>query len=79
MTEPWMVFFLDTFFEMSTERPGGMGIMPIPASIVRQYAREYGFDGELEPEFKRLIRLMDEQFRVHHERKTRRGDTPPIR
>lgn len=45
ITENWMSFFLTSFYHLSTERPVGMGVGPIPWSKIIQYGEYYGFHG----------------------------------
>lgn len=81
-TEPWMPFFLEAFFELTTERPGGMGMMAIPWSKIRQFAEAHGFDGESLSDFHHIIRLMDDHFMAVMNKKHRGkniGHSPPVR
>ncbi len=53
-------FYVDAFRELSTCRPGGMGLLPIPFTAIVEYSRIY----EIEDcdEFAYVIRAMDDTF-----------------
>lgn len=57
LQEPWMEFYMNAFYECSTERrePG----LPIPWTAVSVYAERYDLDGEDFDTFLRVIRDMD--------------------
>lgn len=49
------VCYWEAFCSLSTDRPGGMGVMPIPWSSIDRYARRHGIEGE---DFDRLAKLV---------------------
>ena len=53
-------FYLEAFRELSTCRPSGFGLSPIPFTAIVEYARIYGVD-EFN-EFLDLIRAMDSEL-----------------
>lgn len=53
------------FWELSTERPIGMGTGPIPVSKIRSYAPEFGMETS---SFVRIMRRMDEEYLSHANR-----------
>lgn len=57
MTEPWMSYFLTAFSDLDGERHDPL--MPLPWSVVKQYAEEYGFYGLAYQEFKTILRHID--------------------
>lgn len=72
-------WFMHAFAELSTERDFGMGMGPIPASKIREHAREAGLDRDATRTFVDVIRALDrealaiERARVEAEQKTPRG------
>jgi hypothetical protein len=62
MTEPWMAFYIESFFELSTERSVGMGIGPIPWSSIFNYASAFEFTGSDYHTFHSIIRAMDSHY-----------------
>lgn len=59
-------FYLDAFSDLSTCRPGGMDLLPIPFTAIVEYSRLYDV-GEFE-EFRAIIQMMDNQvLRLHQE------------
>lgn len=57
LVEPWMDFYLNAFFELSTERRGPG--LPIPWGRIDRYAERYGIEGPDFSQFKDLLREMD--------------------
>lgn len=57
-------FYLDAFGELSTCRPGGMDLLPIPFTAIAEYSRIY--DIPESDEFRALIRAMDNTFLKLH-------------
>jgi hypothetical protein len=55
----------NAFWELSTERPIGMGTGPIPVSKIRSHARDFGMDAA---SFVRIMRRMDEEYLSHANR-----------
>lgn len=60
--EPAWQFFWAAFWELSTERQIGMGLGPIPASALREYARHSGVFGDLLDSFTVVIRAVDAEY-----------------
>ena len=52
-------FYLDAFRELSTCRPGGLDLQPIPFTAIVDYSRIYKIDDE---DFSFIIRQMDDTF-----------------
>lgn len=59
MTEPWMPFYIASFYELMTERPVGMALGHIPWSKIRLFADHHGLLGLSGQEFHDIIRAMD--------------------
>ena len=57
MEEPWMVFYLNAFLELSTCREAAG--LPIPWTAIDLYAGRYGVAGPDYERFLGLIRAMD--------------------
>lgn len=55
-------FYVDAFWELSTERQFGMGIGPIPITAMQAYARHYEMDDEEEFDFVYFIKAMDATY-----------------
>lgn len=53
-------FYVDAFRELSSCRPGGMGLLPIPFTAIVEYSRIYALGDE--EEFAWVIRQMDNTF-----------------
>lgn len=57
-----LVYVWNAFQIVSTDRPSGMGLAPIPFSAIDRFAMRYGIDGL--DEFERLRRLIGEMDRA---------------
>lgn len=56
-------FLWDAFWELTTERPMGMaGEGRIPASAIREFARDHGFYSDDARWFREVIREMDAEY-----------------
>jgi len=66
-------FYLDAFRELSTCRPGGFDLQPIPFTAIVEYSRIYSIDDE---DFKDIIRHMDDTF-LALESETRLAEKKP--
>ncbi len=62
IVEDWMLWFVDAFLELSTERSIGMSLGPIPWSKVREYGIHHGFSGSQLNDFHTIIRRMDDVY-----------------
>lgn len=51
--------FLEAFYELSSDRPSGLGVGQIPFTAICQYADEYGFKGEQREDLFYFIRAID--------------------
>lgn len=51
--------FLEAFYELSSDRPAGLGIGQIPFTAICQYADEYGFEGEQREDLFYFVRAID--------------------
>lgn len=52
-------FYLTAFWELHTDRPGGMAAMPIPSGSVERFAGRHQIDGEDFDFLVQMIRAMD--------------------
>jgi len=59
LMEPWMSWFLESYFEIATERPAGFGPSPIPWSKIMDYGRHHGLEGQLLQIFQTIMRILD--------------------
>jgi len=64
-------FYIDAYQELSTCRPAGMDLQPIPFTAIVDYSRIYNV-GDFE-EFNYIMRELDNTFlTLHHERQKKR-------
>ena len=61
--------YWDAFLDLSTCRPTGMGMGPIPWSAIRDYAVTFDFDVDQHEDLYHFIRVMDNAFIEHHRNK----------
>ena len=61
--------YWDAFLDLSTCRPTGMGMGPIPWSAIRDYAVTFDFDEDQHEDLYHFIRVMDNAFIEHHRNK----------
>lgn len=57
--------YLSAFFELEGDRQIGMGIGPIPWSVVNQYAKAYHFDEEQSTKLHRYVKALDAVYLNH--------------
>lgn len=57
-----MDLFLAAFWELTTCRPGGMTLAPIPWLAIREYAKASSFDEEQTDDLHYFIRVMDNAY-----------------
>ncbi len=57
-----MLYFIEVFFELSTERPSGFSRSPIPWSKIMEHAEESGFTGVWKQTFRDIVRKMDTHY-----------------
>lgn len=63
MLRPGDEFYLQAFFELSTERSFGMGaIGPIPWSRIIDYGQRAGLDKQMQDVLVRVLRTLDEEY-----------------
>lgn len=62
---PFADFYLDSFWELSTERQLGMSVGPIPASKRDEYAGKKGLVGYSAELFNLVIKALDAAFMNH--------------
>ena len=62
-------FYLDAFRELSSCRPGGLDLQPIPFTAIAEYSRIYDIGGL--DEFSSVIRKMDDAV-LSFERESRK-------
>ncbi len=55
--------FYEWYIELSTCRPGGFEVMPIPVLVINDFADDLGLDVEEREEFKFFMLSMDNAFR----------------
>lgn len=55
-------FYIEAFQELSSCRPGGFGISPIPFVAIIEYAKLYDIRGEDFEDFLYFIRKMDSEL-----------------
>lgn len=60
--DPNANFLWGAWFDLSTDRPPGEAINPIPFAAITNYANEYGFTGEWRERFIRAVRHVDDHF-----------------
>lgn len=58
--------YYDAFWELSTCRPTGWGLGPIPWHAMHEYAVAFGFDSEQRDWLFYLIRELDQAYLRHH-------------
>lgn len=63
-----LIFEWSAFRSLSTDRPIGLAMGPIPWSSIDRFADRYAIDGDEFDRFAALIQAMDETFRGYHER-----------
>ena len=66
--------YIDAFRELSTCRPSGFGISPIPFVAIVEYAKLYGIEGEEFDDFLYIIREMDSELIRLESSKTKQSD-----
>lgn len=78
---PEVPFGLELYFlayqDLSTCRPGGMGLYPVPWMAVRHYAEWMGLDEEQEEELHFFVRQLDEAWIKYWEEKQAKPKHPP--
>lgn len=61
--------YFTAFLDLTTCRPGGMGLYPIPWDRIQDYGERFYFSDELLEEFHILIRKLDEAWVEHFDKK----------
>jgi hypothetical protein len=61
--------YLDAFYELNTDRPSGWGVMPIPWSVIKDYALAHDFDDDQTERLFVHVRALDSVFREYHDKK----------
>ena len=67
------VFYLDAFFELSTDRPASLGIQPIPFSSIARFCEVYEIPRYEFPVFSFIIRSIDSEYMKLQKEKTDAG------
>lgn len=67
-----MEFTYSAFWELSSSRPSGWSLGPIPWHVVEQYAVSHDLDEEERSDFHWLIRAMDASFLAYHEEESKK-------
>lgn len=65
--------YWNAFWDLSTCRASGLGAGPIPWLAVRDYALTFEFDEEQQEDLFYLVRLMDNEFLIHHQNKEKKS------
>jgi hypothetical protein len=65
-----LTFEWSAFRSLSTDRPIGLAMGPIPWSSIDRFAGRYDIAGDDFDRFSELIQAMDAAFRDYHERQT---------
>lgn len=63
--------YYEAFTELSTCRPVGMGIGPVPWTAIDGYGRRYGFEGDGFVYLVRMVRALDDAFLAHSRAKAK--------
>jgi hypothetical protein len=63
-------FEWDAFRALSTDRPVGLAMGPIPWSSIDRFADRYGIAGDDFDRLAELIQAMDVAYRDYHEKKS---------
>lgn len=78
-----MEFYVSAFFDLSTGRPAGFSLGPIPWDQIMRYAADHGLEGQDARDFKKVIRVMDSHYLKSKEKKGKdrigNGNTEPVR
>lgn len=61
--------YIDAFYDLSTERPSGMGFSRVPWSKIVKYADVYGFTGQQREALIHHIRSID-NYLIEQSKKT---------
>lgn len=70
---PFEDFYLGAFWALSTERPVGWSIGPIPHRRVVEYGREHGLEPDVLESFVEVVRSMDSAFLKWHEEESKKN------
>lgn len=62
-------FYLQSFRDLNTCRQIGMSLGPIPWTAMIQYADRFGLDEDLIDDFIYIMRIMDEAYIEHSNKK----------
>ena len=57
--------YFDAFFDLSTCRPIGMGMGPIPWSVIRDYAETFRLSEEQTDDLSYYVRVLDVEYMKH--------------
>lgn len=69
--EPWMQFYLNAFYELSTDRAASLdGVSPIPAWSIRAYAQDVRYAKQDFQDFRAVIRIMDAHYLKNKSKKS---------
>lgn len=63
---PGLNIFLQGFFDLSSDRQIGMGLGPIPWTVIEKYCESKGFDLEQKEAFHSHLRALDAVFLEYH-------------
>ncbi len=58
--KPWLIFYLDAYLELDTDRTHNMGISKIPWSSIKRYSDHFNLDEEQSERLFYFIRAMDD-------------------
>lgn len=71
--------YYEAFTELSTCRPVGMGIGPVPWTAIDRYGRRYGFEGDGFVYLVRMVRALDDAFLAHSREKAKEEEAKNAR
>lgn len=54
--------FYNAFWDLTTDRPGGMGLLPIPWYAIQRYAEYFEFSQEQSSDLHYFVRVMDAEY-----------------
>lgn len=68
---PGLEMYYEAFTELSTCRPMGMSIGPIPWTAIDQYGLRHGFEADGFEYLVRMVRALDDAFLAYSQRKAK--------
>lgn len=71
--EPGLSLYWWAFWELSTDREGGFGVLPIPWSSIKDFAEAYDLDLPTTETLFHHVRGMDRAYRAHCEKLSKKN------